>query len=531
MKTLFIIIHCLLVVFFVHAHTYESLGIDAVQKLEAEEKMAVKTKFPVINISTRDNHELILSKEIYTDCVIDLFNVEEERFQLKETSAGIRVRGNSSGFYGDPEKIKVNTVPYKIKFDKKVNMLGLHQGKKFKTWVLLKSYSELIQNDIAFRMGRTLSEGKYYVSDSTFVKLYINDLYQGIYVLCEQNEVNENRVNIYEPDKYYNGTDIGYYFEIDNYYTDEKNIGKFFSLDYEKAMVKDIRGEERKLFHAEYSVKSDFNIQEQLDFIGNYTKNVFKILYLAVEKKEYQTFDDDFHLVNSTYTNAEDTISAVLDIDSVIDMYLLYEMVHDYDVGEGSFYFAVDFSKTSNMKKLQMVSPWDFIWAYADSPRRYWAGSFCDAGFARWVGDRSNPWFIELAKEEWFHELTAKKWEKFSSRVKAEIDAEVDFYRKNEEEILDTDSNSMKAFANIIQWLNDRYEWMNEAFIPGKGITIPCENDHCEGVVEAKEVKNEEIREEVKAVKEINDEDIEITEEVNNEDEDSISDEETTINF
>eukprot|EP00833_Pecoramyces_ruminatium_P018401 jgi/Orpsp1_1/1192433/evm.model.d7180000093204.1 len=530
MKNLFITILSLIIVSIAYAHTYESLGIDAIQKQEFEKKIAEETVFPVINISTRNNTELILSKDIYTDCVVDLFNVEEN-FQIEEKSARVKVRGNSSGFYGDPKRIRVNTVPYKLKFDEKINMLGLHQGKKFKTWVLLKTYSEFIRNDVAFKMGKVISEGSFYVSDSIYVKLYVNDKFQGIYVLCEQNEVNKNRVNVQEAEKNYNGTDIGYYYEIDNYFDDADNVGKYFSLDYEQAIVKDIRGEERKLFHSEYSIKSEFNTEEQLYFIGNYTKNVFKILYLAVEKGDYKTLDDDFQLVNATYTTAEETISEVLDINSAVDMYLLYEMVHDFDVGEGSFYFAIDFSEGSVIKKLQMTSPWDFAWAYDGSPRRYWAGAFCEADFAKRAGDRSNPWLIELAKEEWFHELAAKKWEKVSARVLEQINDEENFFLENKEEIVSADKNTEKEIGKMIQWLTNRVKWMNEAFIPGQGVIVPCEKEVCEEVKpETAEVQEENIEDdnENNEVEE-NDDAVEITEEVNNEDEDSFSDEEEAI--
>jgi len=334
MKSLLISILIIYAFALVNAHTYESLGIDAIKKQEFENSIAKEYQFPIINISTRNNNELILSNKNYTDCVVDIFNVEDDK-ALRERSAGVKVRGNSSSYYKDVEKIKVNTVPYRIKFDKKVNLLGLHNGEKFKDWVLIKTGSKFIRNDIAYKFGKVIMEDKYFVTDSTHVNLYVNDVFQGIYVLCEQYKVNEKKVNITVPEKNYNGTDIGYYFEIDNfatYYDDE--VEPYFTMDYENATVKDVLGEERQFVSSEYTLKSDFYCQEQLDFIGNYTKNVFKIIYLAAEKNDFKTFDENYHLVNATFTSAEETITNVMDIESVVDMYLLYEIVHDYDVGE-----------------------------------------------------------------------------------------------------------------------------------------------------------------------------------------------------
>eukprot|EP00833_Pecoramyces_ruminatium_P017373 jgi/Orpsp1_1/1191405/evm.model.d7180000085540.1 len=172
----------------VNAHTYESLGVDALEKEEFIKKTIEETKFPVVSITTRNNNELILSRDNYTDCVVDIFNVDE-RFQLREKSASIRVRGNSSAFYGNVEKIMNNTVPYRIKFDKKVNLMGLHHGEKYKNWVLLKPGYDIIRNDVAYRMGRAITKEEYYVTEDIYVKVYINNKFVDIFLLAEHNEV------------------------------------------------------------------------------------------------------------------------------------------------------------------------------------------------------------------------------------------------------------------------------------------------------------------------------------------------------
>ncbi|KAG4086118.1 hypothetical protein H8356DRAFT_1087402 [Neocallimastix lanati (nom. inval.)] len=59
---------------------------------------------------------------------------------MKENSAKIRIRGNSSAYYGDIEKILANPVPYKIKFDEKTSFLGLHEE-------LLYNYSLALESD------------------------------------------------------------------------------------------------------------------------------------------------------------------------------------------------------------------------------------------------------------------------------------------------------------------------------------------------------------------------------------------------
>ena len=445
----------------VSAHDYESLGVDASAKATFEKDVDATTQLPVVSITTKNNSEMILSKEEYTDCVVDVFGADE-KYDLNEVSAGIKVRGNSSAYYGNVEQIKKNPVPYRIKFDKKQNMLGLNDGAKCKSWVLLKTDWNICANSVAFRMAREIFDDTAFVSDCEYVHLYVNDKLQGTYLLCEQSQVDKNRVDVTEPEKDYTGTDIGYYLELDNYATSDSD--PYICMDYEGATVTDLRATERQFVPAEYSIKNDIYSIDQVDYIDKYLNNVFELIYRATEKNEFLALDKDNNLVPSNYKSAEEAICAVLDIESVVDMYLLYEIVHDYDCGEGSFYMCVDFSKDSKVPKLQFTSPWDFNWAYNDSTSRYWAGAFCEKSFAKQYGDRSNPWFILLAKQEWFRSLCTKKWIAESANVKAAVAEERAVLAQYKEDINKTQANGTDNAENTLRWVDDRLKWMDKAF-------------------------------------------------------------------
>lgn len=443
--------------------TYKSFGIKKTEKNAFKSKVSQNVKLPIINITT--NNEDIVSREKYVSCVVDVFNCKKSQI-IDEASAGVKVRGNSSAYDGDVEKILSNPVPYRIKFDSKTNMLGLNNGAKCKSWVLLKSDWDLIRNDIALRFGRAIIGDNAFCSDAQFVHLYVNDKFQGIYVLCEQSQVNPKRVNITEPKKGYTGTDIGYYLELDNYAQGEEG-NYFFTVDYGGYKVKDIRGTSRKFVPAEYSIKSDVYSQEQIDFIDKYLNNLFEIVYRACEKKEYLTFDENYDLVKSKYKNAKDTISAVMDVQSVVDMYLLYEIVHDYDCGEGSFYMCIDFAKDSKCPKLQFTSPWDFNWAYNDSTSRYWAAAFSEQSFVDEYGDRSNPWFIVLMKQKWFSDMAKQKWSGLSKAgvIKGCIDEEIKILETYKKDLNKTDSWATDCSYQLLDWINKRIKWMDKTFV------------------------------------------------------------------
>lgn len=440
--------------------TYESLSADKAEKDSFKKKIRSESKIPVISVTTAPD-DMIASREKYTSCVVDVFNCDE-KLEINKASAGIKVRGNSSAYYGDVSQILANKVPYRIKFDKKTNMLGLNNGAECKSWVLLKSDWDLIRNDIAFRFGRTIMGDSNFCSDGQLVHLYVNEKFQGVYELCEQCQINPNRVDISEPAEGYTDTDIGYYLELDNYATSDED-NHYISMDYENATVTDINGETRQFVPAEYSIKNDLYSQNQIDFIDKYLNNLFKIVYEACENGKYYKFDENYDLVDSDVTTAEEAVSSVMDINSVRDMYILYEIVHDYDCGEGSFYMCVDLSKDSKCPKLKFTSPWDFNWAYNDSTEKYYAGAFTDKNFVAKKGDRSNPWFIILCKQDWFMATVKEKWTEMSQEklLQGCIKTEREYLKEYDADLRKGEEWGPDSAEDLFNWIENRIYWLN----------------------------------------------------------------------
>ncbi|MBR4554686.1 MAG: CotH kinase family protein [Ruminococcus sp.] len=444
--------------------SYASLGVDADKKQEFIKKHIKEKGLPVVNITTKDNKEYILSRDEYTSCVVDIFGCDE-KYVISEASAGVKVRGNSSAYYGKESDIKRNTVPYRIKFDEKTSVLGLNGGAQCRSWVLLKSDWDLIRNDIALRFGRAIIGNDTFCSDGQLVLLYVNDKYQDIYLMCEQCQVNKERVDITEPAEGYTGNDIGYYFEIDNYAYDEADP-LFFEMDYGGHVVTDVRGTTKEFVPAEYSVKSDIYTVQQMEFIKKYMNNLFELVYLACEKGRYKTFDENYDLIDASFTSAEETVGAVMDLDSVVDLYLLYELVHDYDCGEGSFFMCIDFSPDSTHKKLEFTSPWDFNWAYNDSTSRHWAAAFSEDKFIKQYGDRTNPWLVVLGKQEWFQKLASEKWTALNKAgaIRKVIDDETSLLGTFNDDLNKTNEWAVGCSFDLLKWIEKRIKWMDKTF-------------------------------------------------------------------
>ena len=450
--------------------TYTSKEIKKVLKsLESE------TSIPTVCIYTEEGKEVV-SREDYVNCEVYTINCDKA-YKLVAEPAGIRVRGNSTAYGGNVAMIRANQVPYKIKFETKTSMFGLNDDAECKKWVLVKAESSLLKTDIAFTLGRAILHEGNYCSDGILVHVYLNGKFKGIYELCEQNQVNKNRVNITKTRENYKGTDVGYLLEIDNY-----GESPCFRVNYENATVTDLEGKTKKFKGVYYSIKSDVYSDEQKAFIKKYLTNVFKIVYEACEHEKYYVFDEDYNLVKAkkkflkqTDENGEPldpayiTINNVMNLESVADLYLVYEIVKDRDVGEGSFYMYADFGKESLDSRLTFTCPWDFEWAYDGSTSELYASVFNTDAFASVYEERSNPWFILLMKQDWFKSIVGDRWQELRTPQKGKktdvitdcLNYEKEILEKYPEDLVKSSRNSIKYANNLLEWVKKRIQFLD----------------------------------------------------------------------
>ncbi len=131
-------------------------------------------------------------------------------------TATTRLRGNAS--------LNFAKKPYRIKFESKQKPLDAPA--KAKKWTLISNYGDktLMRNLLAFHISEVM--GMPYTPYGRSVDVILNGEYKGCYQLCDQIEVNKNRVNIDEMET----SDIsgealtgGYLWEIDAYANQEKS--------------------------------------------------------------------------------------------------------------------------------------------------------------------------------------------------------------------------------------------------------------------------------------------------------------------
>ena len=171
------------------------------------------TNLPTVSIHTLNN-EIPIDK--VNQVVSQLTIISDNGTNLLSEPGATRERGNASRDF--PKK------PYRIKFDKKQNVLDAPA--KAKKWTLINNYGDktLMRNLLAFELSRRM--GLSYTPYGTAVDVLLNGEYKGCYQLCDQVEIDKNRVAITEmtpEDNQGSALTGGYLIEVDAYANQEKS--------------------------------------------------------------------------------------------------------------------------------------------------------------------------------------------------------------------------------------------------------------------------------------------------------------------
>lgn len=362
----------------------------------------------------------------YEECTITLKDADGTKL-LSPSGAQVKVRGNWTTVY--PKK------PLRIKFDEKQNMLGLNDGAEQRNWLLLAEYKDasMLRNKAALYASREiLGADGLYAADSEFVQVEINGEYYGVYLLTDMQQVSSHRIDITEPTDGYEGTDTGYFLEYDGYYTNEDELHGF-PLDLaDNAPLAVYHGGTDEVFAQALpkdnadpvqpvgiTIKSEINSQAQHDFIENYVNKVYTIMYEAAYNDKAYIFSDDYSEISETADiTPQQAVENVVDVQSLVDMYIISELTCDADIYWSSFYMDVDFGAEGN-RKLTFEAPWDFDSSMGNKDRcidgtGYYASNMVPDVNGGTAGDglydTINPWLVVLAHEDWYRDMIYKTW-------------------------------------------------------------------------------------------------------------------------
>ena len=268
------------------------------------------TNLPTVTIHTL-NGEIPYDKE--HEIASQLTIISDNGTKLLSEPGGTRERGNASREF--PKK------PWRIKFEKKQNVLDAPA--KAKKWTLINNYGDktLMRNLLAFELSKRL--GMSFTPYGTAVDVLMNGEYKGCYQLCDQIEINKNRVNITEMTPEDNEGEAltgGYLIEIDAYADQE--ISWFRSAKGNPVTIK--------------SPDEDEITANQKQYIKNY------------------------------FNTMERQWSSYLDLNSFLTHFLVGELAGNTDT-----YWSVFMYKGRGDDKLYTGPVWDFDLAFSNDTRIY----------------------------------------------------------------------------------------------------------------------------------------------------------------
>lgn len=243
----------------------------------------VAREVPRLTIYTADGVE-VASREQPIDCHVSMAlgaaeaSADDPATVPAALPAKIRGRGNTTWSY--PKK------PYRVKFAAPVDLLGMGAAR---TWVLLADYIDPsgLRNATAFELGRRLAMP--FTPQCRHVTLVLNGSDRGLYLLTEQTEV--------APERVATDAETGFLVEFDDYDGEE-----IFSTPILDLPLKIKRPDLDDLAPA------------ARDAVIARVTGVFAGLEKAL-----------------TQPDGPGDYAALLDVDSLVDWFLVHEITHNYE--------------------------------------------------------------------------------------------------------------------------------------------------------------------------------------------------------
>ena len=408
--------------------------IDKPITIKAVFKHYPASGLPVVKIKTNQVVGPAMDKSSYVEGSLEI--IGDGNFEgLEETTMKIKGRGNSTWWICTDASAGavVGKCPYQVKFGDKTSILGMPEDKK---WVLLaeKSDKSMIRNKIARYMGE-LSDLEY-TPNAEYVELFINEDYQGTYLIGQKVEESSNRVDI---------GDDGYLIEID---TDANG-----RIDVDDIIFK-------PTIWSSIHTDGVFNIKDP------------DIDYGSDEFYLIENYINDFEsvLYSNNFNNPDSGYESYIDVDSLIDWFLINEIAKSVDA---RWYSSIYFSYIPG-EKIKMGPIWDFDLSYGNL-------NYSDAQYTSDFYIKQNNWIDRLFLDEVFVEKVKIRYSYYYNKlddIKSKIDEFAKYIDKSQKanferwDILGVyvwpnpvyDLTYEQEVERLKNWIEERMNWLNSNF-------------------------------------------------------------------
>ena len=480
------------------------------------------SELPVVYVNT-DDGLAVTSNTQKKDATITVQGNSEFDTATYTGKTEIKGRGNSTWNEAVSWGVKK---PYKLKLNKKQNLLGLGSGKN-KHWVLLANMIDHtnMRNEIVHNFSKDI--GMEYSMKTTDVVLILNGQYEGLYELCEHVRIGASRVDVFDWEEL--GEDIasaigkanaaidvdaletqmtedfswvtsksvsfgGTTFQISDYYKDE--IPEFtggFLLDMDFRSTYDAY-KYVSTFQTSNGIPMFFRAPEYAktnSTMLSYANNYINAYEAALKSRDFTT----------TYQNQNVHYTDLFDLDSLVQYWWVCEFTNNWDSMKNSTYLY------KNLNSMAKMGPaWDYDWAFGNinmysmtGPFVYdnWHTTLCgispgNGGFAE-QNYQNYQWNRYLVKDPYFVTKVYEYYQKYRPTVIEEIIKDggtIDTLEKkyqtaadandakwsssysrcsgyafvNGEKIRTTSQKYNDAVASLKTFIQKRMEWMDPKF-------------------------------------------------------------------
>ena len=376
---------------------------------------------------------------------------------------GIEIRGESSQWF---EKKSYGIETWDREYnDADYNLAGLPEEED---WVLYGPYSDksLIRNKLIYEISNSIGM---YASRTRYVELFINDKYQGLYILMEKLKRDKNRIDISKLENSEIDEELisgGYIIKIDKSDMEDGSYTDYNSFQSQFDVFGNKNGDKRINFNYEYPKPGEIHANQK-----NYIKNYF--------------YEFESSLASNNFKDPVNGFRKYIDEDSFIDFFILNELSNNVDGYRLSTYLQKD-----RNEKLVIGPIWDFNLSFGNADycggERYdvWCFKFNE----RCLGDYWNVpfWWNRLLEDEKFVDKLKNRWNQLRLNTLSDnniitlIEEQYSFLN-NETDIINRNFNKWKIFGIYIwpnsfignnyyeeidflkNWIKERTKWLDES--------------------------------------------------------------------
>jgi hypothetical protein len=386
-----------------------------------------ENRLPRVEINT-NGIEIVDEPKINAQMHIKVNDVTNYEGQI-----GIEIRGSSSQMF--PKKQFGFETRDEQNEDLDVSLLGFPEEED---WILYAPYSDkaLFRNVLIYDLSRDIGR---YASRVQLVDVYINNSYNGVYVLMEKLKRDDNRIDINK-------------LKVDENSGEDLTGGYILKID--KA---DAGGTNYTMANSFASLHSpnDSSSGQQIFFLYD-TPDEEDI---TAEQRTYiQDYMASFEnaLAGSNFTDPDSGYAAYIEPQSFIDFFLLNELANNVDGYRLSTWLVKD-----KNEKLKMGPIWDFNLAFGNAD---YCGGGSTSGWAYKFNERCSSdfwqipfWWDRLLEDPAFIAQLQSRWQELRSTMfsNSALNQKIDDY-------VETLILSGAIEENFQRWeILDEYVWPN----------------------------------------------------------------------